>query len=161
MGAPTFGNSTAITIGLASLPSDHTNEIAGRESTCFDLRSHRDAILGGKITVGSTITINRIIEVWLYGSYEDTPLFPDGITGVDANKTMTSKAIKTGCLNFYAALGIDSTTADRPYWLPTRSIASCFGGVCPKWAGLFVMQTSGSNLNSTAGNHTLYWTGVR
>ena len=86
-----YAASSALTITLASLASD-TAILVGRESTAWDNSSNKylDLLLGGKITTGTSPTAARAIEVWAYAQVEDTPTYPDGITGSDSGRTLTS-----------------------------------------------------------------------
>src|SRR5437870_5532261 len=95
-------STTALTLTLASLASD-TNLLAGRASTAIDNTTNVDLdhLLSGAIRTGTTPTVSTTIEVWVY-SYlsiaSGTPAYADGITGTDANKTITSTNVKNSAL---------------------------------------------------------------
>lgn len=154
-----WGSWTDFTLTAASLASD-TNLLAGRASTVATLANVLDVQIAGQITVGTTPTANTQIEVWVYGDVSNTPTYPDGITGTDANKTITSTEIK------YAGLGgirrpqaplaimkVDSTTSNRAYTFGPVSIRSVFGDLPPAKLGIFIVHNTGAALNATAGNH--------
>lgn len=156
-----YAAKSALTISLASLADDNTNGLAGRASTVVDNTTnvYLDAIVSGKIRAGTSPTADRTIEVWAYGAWDDnTPSYVDGITGTDANKTITSTNVKLGALRQIAILYTDSTS-DRDYYIPPTSIANVFGQMPKRW-GVFVLNRTGVALNSTAGNHEISFIGV-
>jgi hypothetical protein len=156
----TYEASAAYTISLASLATSST-WVAGRESTAVSNTTALDLdyLVGGRITVGTTPTTNTVIEVWAYGSVNDTPTYPDVVTGSDANITFTSVGIKHSSFTPLGFLAVDSATTNRVYWLRPSSLAAAFGGVVPKNHGLLVTHNTGVNLNSTGGNHVFSSTG--
>lgn len=158
-----YGTKTAITIGLASLATSSTF-VAGRESNQVDNSSNKfvDAILQGKITVGTTPTANTQIMVYLWGSDTDiTGANIDTLDGADSAETISSVGVGSGFLKLFRALQVDSNTTDRVYYVGADSIAQYFGGTMPKYWGLFVTHNTGVNLNSTGGNHEFNYTGIK
>lgn len=148
-------DTVALTISLASLGSD-TSLVAGRASTAVDNTSNLDLdhLVSGKIRLGTSPTASRVIEVWAYAPFKiasGTPTYPDSITGSDAAKTMTSANVKYAALRLLWQAFTDSTS-DRDYFIPPTSIREAFGNMPAFW-GLFVVHSSGVNLNSTGGNH--------
>jgi hypothetical protein len=98
------------------------------------------------------------VDVYAYAPTKivsGTPTYPDGITGTDANKTMTSAYVAQACLVWLWTAKVDATTG-RVLDMPPRSIANAFGFMPPFW-GLFVTQSSGVALDSTAGNHFFHY----
>lgn len=156
-----YASSAAFTIGLATGPlATDANLLAGRQSTAVSNTSNKylDYLIGGKITTGTSPTASKTIEVWAYGSVEDSPIYPDVITGSDGNVTFTSRDILANGLALIASIPTDNTSS-RTYWIRPVSLLSLFG-VVPKNFGLFVVHNTGVNLHSTSGNHALYYTGV-
>jgi hypothetical protein len=151
-----YAASSALTITLASLASD-TAILVGRESTAWDNSSNKylDLLLGGKITTGTSPTAARAIEVWAYAQVEDTPTYPDGITGSDSGRTLTSRDILFASLRLAASLTV-TANSNVAYWMGPISIASLFGGVLPKKGGVWVAHNTVAALHATAGNHALY-----
>lgn len=150
----------ALTITLASLADDNTNMLAGRASTAVDNTTNLDLdhLVSGKITLGTSPTAARTVEVWAYAYHKiasGTPTYPDSITGTDAAKTMTSMNVKYGALALVAQLLTDATTGRVLYFKPT-SIALLFGSLPPYW-GIFVVQGSGVALDATGGNHEIVY----
>lgn len=155
-----YGLSSAITITLAGLASS-AGLTAGRASTVVDNATDKylDFLVGGKITTGTSPTTAKSILVYVYGSVDDTPTYPDGITGSDAAKTMTSADVRNAGLVLAASVTTDNTS-DRTYWVRPFSVANCFGGSLPKKWGVFVVHDTGVNLNATGSNHELTATPV-
>lgn len=154
---PVFGSKVTMTITLASLASD-TNLLAGRESTAVDQKDVDDAIdamVGGLVTTGTTPTAARQIEVWAYGSYDDTN-FNDAITGADSNRTLVTKSL----LRLLTIIPTNSTSNQAYKWGP-YSIASAFGGIIPVQWGIYIVHNTGVALNATGGNHEVEYFPVK
>lgn len=150
-------SSVALTCGVASLASD-TNLLAGRESSAVDNTSNEDVdhLLSGVITTGTSPAAGSRIEVWAYASRltaAGTPTYPDVLDGTDSAETLTSANVKAAMLRPVATILVDSTS-NRAYDFAPVSIASLFGGVLPKFWGIFVVHNNTVALNSTAGNHS-------
>lgn len=156
-----YGNSAVLTEAMEGLATSSTF-VAGWETTAVDNTSNKylDYILAGKVTVGTTPTISTEIRIYVYGSIDDTPTYPDVLDGTSSAETFTSAGIRDASLKLAAILSVDATTSDRTYWMAPVSIASLFGGVVPKFWGVFVTHNTGVNLNSTASNHILSYTPV-
>lgn len=151
-----YAASSAVTISPASLATSST-WLAGRESTLIDNTSNKylDYLLAGKITVGTTPTINTEIRIYVVAILNDTPTWPDGFTGSDAAKTITSVGVRDGFAKLAAVMAVDATTSNREYPFGPVSVASLFGGVVPKKFLVFVAHNTGVNLNSTGSNHVI------
>lgn len=156
-----YGSSVALTEAMESLATSAT-WVAGWETGAVDNTSNKylDYLLAGKITVGTTPTINTEIRVYVYGSINDTPTYPDVFDGTSSAETVTSVGVRDGALKWAATLSVDATTSDRTYWMAPVSVAALFGGTLPKFWGAFVVHNTGVNLNSTATNHILDYTPV-
>lgn len=158
-----YASSAAYTIGLASLATSATL-VAGREGTAVSNTTnlYLDYLIGGKVTVGTTPTAATVIEIWAYGSVDDTPTYPDVLDGTDSAETFDSPAIKANSMGLLDSLEVDETETDNAYWLRPTSLAKALtgGDFVPKNHGLFVTHNTVAALNSTAGNHVLSHTGV-
>lgn len=155
--SPVYGTPTAMTITLASLATSSTL-VAGRESTAIDQKDSTDAIdvlVGGKVTTGTSPTAARQIEVWLYGSYDDTE-FSGSATGSDAALTPVEKSL----LQLLTMIPT-SNVSDTAYNFGPFSVAQAFGGVIPVQWGVWITHSTGVNLNSTGSNHEVYYTSVK
>lgn len=151
-----YGASAAYTISLASLATSSTF-VAGRESDAVSNTTnlYLDYLVAGRVTVGTTPTISTRIEVYAYGSQNDTPTYPDVFDGTDSAETVTSAEIRAACLRLLAVMIVDATTSDRVYPFAPVSLAACYGGTLPKTHGLFVTHNTAVNLNATGGNHVI------
>jgi hypothetical protein len=149
-----YGTAADVTITLASLASD-ASLLAGRESAAIDNTSTLalDYLVSGKITAGTSPTAARSIEVWAVGSWDGTN-WPDVFDGTDSTETITSADIKSSICRLVAAMATANTT-DRVYHFGPVSIASIFGGIVPPKFAIFVVHSTGVNLNSTAANHQI------
>lgn len=149
------GASAAITITLASLASDG-NMLAGRESNAIDNSSNKylDYLVAGKITSGTTPTVDTAIELWCIGTVDDSFTFPDVFAGADANRTPTSRDMLAACGVLVQTIHV-TTGSNIEYWFRPASVASMFGGVLPKKFSFFVVHNSVAALHATGGNHVL------
>lgn len=155
-----YASPATITITLASLASSSTRA-AGRESTAIDNTTNLyvDALVGGKITTGTSPTVSTFIDIWVYAGRDSTPTYPDVLDGTDSDETMTSENVRNSALRLAHTIVVDNTTA-RTYEVAPFSVASLFGGVMPTHWGLFVAHNTGVALNSTGGNHEFRFTGI-
>lgn len=158
-----YSSNTALTIDLANLASSSTF-VAGRESTEVDNTTNKyvDAIVSGKISVGTTPTANTSIIVYVWGA--DTSLATtalDVLDGTDSAETLTNTGILSN-LRFGAAISVIATTSDIAYLVLPFSVASKFGGVMPKFWGLYVAHNTGVNLRNTGVNtNSLEYVGIK
>ena len=157
-----YSAATTIAISPASTASSST-WVAGRESTEVDntTNNYVDALVQGKITVGTTPTASTLILVYVWGS--DTSAGTtniDVIDGTDSAETLTSVGVRDGFMRLGAAINVDATTSDRVYPIGAFSVADLFGQM-PKYWGLFVTHNTGVNLNATGGNHAFTYTGIK
>ena len=80
-----YAASATITMSLASIATSSTF-VAGAESAIVDNTSNLyvDAIVGGKITVGTTPTANTQIQISVFTPIDSTPTYPDVMDGTDS-----------------------------------------------------------------------------
>lgn len=151
-----YAAAATITITLASLVTD-ASLVAGREATAIDNSSnlYDDAIVGGKVTTGTTPTAGQI-EIWAIGSYDGTS-YAGGATGSDA--TLTPQGSSKAALRLLVVLPTTSTSNQLYTW-GGISLAAAFGGTLPQKWSLFVVHNTAVNLNATGGNHEAKYTGV-
>lgn len=157
-----YSSPTTITISPASLATSST-WLAGRESTEVDNTTNKydDALVQGKITVGTTPTVNTLILVYVWGSDTSAGTTAiDVIDGTDSAETITSAGVRDGFLRLAASLNVDATTSDRAYPFGPFSVADLFGQM-PKYWGVFVAHNTGVNLHATGGNHAMTYTGIK
>lgn len=156
------GTGTAITMDLASLGTSST-WLAGRESNQIDNTTNKyvDALVSGRISVGTTPTINTYIQVFVWGS--DVSLATtaiDVLDGVDSAETLTNNGIRDA-LRVGATILVSATTSDVAYEVIPFSVAALFGGSMPRFWGLFVAHNSGVNLRATTNTDSLKYVGIK
>lgn len=153
---------TTITCSVASLATSSTF-VAGQESNQIDWTAvlKDDAQLEGKVTVGTTPTINTQINIYLWGHHTSLGTSAlDVLDGTDSTETITSVGILVSMLAPPIVLQVDATTSDRTYFLPPTSVAQKFGGIMPLFWGIYVAHNTIANLNSTGSNHEFKYTAV-
>jgi hypothetical protein len=135
---------------LSSLATSATF-VAGRESTEIDNTTNKyvDALVQGKVKVGTTPTANTSISIYVWGA--DTSLATtaiDTLDGADSAETLTNTGVLFSALKLGAVISVIATTSDVTYNVAPFSVAQLFGGVMPKFWGLFVSHNTGVNLNA-------------
>ena len=148
-------SSVDVVINLANEASNAQGVfLSGQASTAIDNTTTQDLdhLLSGVIVAGSVApTVSRSIQIFAYAASSTAagvPTYPDSITGTDAAKTMTSANVQSSALVFIASITIDAT-ASRTYTFAPVSIASRFGGVLPKFWGVFVAHDTAQALGSS------------
>lgn len=158
-----YSSNTAITMDLANLASSSTF-IAGRESSEIDNTSNKymDAIVRGSVSVGTTPTVNTVIAIYVWGantSLGTTAI--DVLDGTDSAETLTNTGVLY-TLRRLASIDVLATTSDIAYPVLPVSVASRFGGVMPKFWGLYVAHNTAVNLRNTAVNTNAFeYVGVK
>lgn len=148
-----YAITATITMDLANLASSSTF-VAGRESSEIDNTTNKyiDALVQGSVSVGTTPTANTTITVYVWGS--DTSLATtaiDVLDGTDSAETLTNTGV-LNALKLGAAIFVPANTSDVAYPVLPFSVAQLFGGVMPKYWGLYVAHNTGVNLRNTAVN---------
>lgn len=148
-----YSSNTAITMDLSALASSATF-VAGRESSQVDNTTNKyvDVLVSGSVSVGTTPTANTSILVYVYGA--DTSLATtaiDVLDGTDSAETLTNVGI-LNALRLGAAINVPAATTDVQYFVLPFSVAALFGGVVPKFWGLYVAQNTGVALRTNAIN---------
>lgn len=153
---PSYPASTAITMNLASLASSGTF-VAGRESNEIDNTTNKymDALVSGSITVGTTPTANTTIAVYVWGSSVSLATTPiDVLDGVDSAETLTNAGILSA-LKWGASITVPAATSSVAYPILPFSVASKFGGVMPKFWGLYVAHSTVAALSASGNTNSL------
>lgn len=152
--SPLYGTLTQLTITLNSLATD-SNLLAGRASTAVNNVTDDDVdiLIGGKFVSHSVApTASKQIEVWAYASYDDGTTYNAGVTGTDANLTVT--AAKKNLFRLVTIVPTDAATSSTYAWGPF-SLGQVFGGAIPSRWGIWVVHNMGQILNA-AGNEIRY-----
>lgn len=157
-----YSANTTITMDLASLPTSATF-VAGRESNQIDNTSNKyiDCLVSGTVSVGTTPTANTTIAVYVYGA--DTSLAVtalDTLDGTDSAETLTNTGI-LNALRLGASIAVPAATSDVQYLVLPFSVATLFGGVMPKFWGLFVSHNTGVNLRATNNTNQFEFVGIQ
>lgn len=154
---------TTITMDLAGLASSSTF-VAGRESTQIDNTTNKyvDARVRGSVSVGTTPTINTLINVYVWGAETSLATAPvDVLDGTDSAETLTNAGILSS-LRLAAQINVAATTSDLAYPILPFGVAALFGGTMPKFWGLFVSHNTGVALRNTAVNtNSFEYVGVK
>ena len=150
----------ALTNAIQSLATSAT-WVAGYESTWVDNATnlYLDYLFSGQVTVGTTPTASTEIRIYVVTHLNSTPTYPDVFDGTTGAETVTSEGIRDGFAKIAATMRCDSTNSDRAYPY-AFSVASLFGGVCPRAFCLFTAHNTGVNLNATGGNQITSYRGV-
>lgn len=138
----TYSANTAITFDLSSLASSSTF-VAGRESTQVDNTTnvYDDALVNVKGITGhasTAPTVGQMIALYAWGA--DTSLGTtaiDVLDGTDSVETLSHVSVLNS-LRFVAAPTVTVATAGLVYYIQPFSIAQLFGGIMPKFWGLYI-----------------------
>jgi hypothetical protein len=154
--------SAALTCSLGALGSSATF-VAGREATSVLNNTtgvkYLDGRLTAKITTGTSPTVDTEIRIYGYAALNDTPVYPDTITGTDSAVTLTNTYILDGGFVLVGATGV-SATSNIGYPIRCFTLLEAFGPHVPTRWGLFVAHNTGVALHATAGLHVLTHTGA-
>lgn len=138
----TYSSDTAITFDISSLATSSTF-VAGRESSQIDNTTNKyvDAIVtcDGITGHASTApTVGQYIGLWLWGSDVSLATTPiDTLDGTDSAETLGHVSVLNS-LKFVAAPTVTVATAGLVYYIQPFSVAQFFGGVMPKFWGLYL-----------------------
>lgn len=146
----TYSANTAITFDISSLTTSATF-VAGRESTQIDNTTTQyidcivnvDGITGHASTAP---TIGQMIQLYVWGA--DTSLATtaiDTLDGTDSAETLGHVSVLNS-LRFAAAPTVTVATAGLLYYIQPFSVASLFGGIMPKFWGLFLAHNHTGSL---------------
>lgn len=157
-----YSANTAITMDLANLASNATF-VQGRESNQIDNTSNKyiDCLVSGTVSVGTTPTPNTTIAIYVYGA--DTSLATtnlDVLDGTDSAASLTNTGI-LNALRLGASIAVPANTSDIRYLVLPFSVATLFGGVMPKYWGLYVAHNTVAALRSTNNTNQFEFVGIK
>lgn len=138
----TYSADTAITFDISSLGTSSTF-VAGRESTQVDNTStlYMDALVRVKGITGhasTAPTVGQMIQLYVWGSDVSLATTPiDVLDGTDSAETLGHVSVLNS-LRFVAAPTVTVATAGLVYYIQPFSVAQRFGGVMPKFWGLYL-----------------------
>lgn len=138
----TYSSNTAITFDISSLGTSSTF-VAGRESSQIDNTSNLyvDAIVNVKGITGhasTAPTVGQMINLWVWGA--DTSLGTtaiDVLDGTDSAETLGHVSVLNS-LKLAGSAMVTVASAGLVYYIQPFSVASLFGGVMPKFWGLYL-----------------------
>lgn len=154
-----YSSNTTIDMDLSSLATSSTF-LAGRESDEIDNTTNEyvDAIVHGKVTVGTSPTADTRIAVYVWGAKESLATTAlDVLDGTDSAETLTNEGVLRSALKLAAIIYVPVTTSNVTYDMAPFSIAELFGNNMPKFWGLFVSHNTGVNLNATNNDLFAYY----
>jgi hypothetical protein len=153
-----YAASAALTMTLDGLASSPTF-VLGQESTAIVNTSdlYIDGRLTARVRTGTTPTVDTEIRLYGYAALDDTPTYPDTITGANGTRTLTSAYILDGALILVGATAV-SATSNITYPIRCLTVAEAFG-VHPKRFGLFGTHNGVNALHAT-GPHVVSYIGA-
>lgn len=152
----TYSANTAITFDISSLGTSSTF-VAGRESSEIDNTSnlYLDAIVnvdGINGHASTAPTVGQEIRLYVWGadtSLGTTPI--DVLDGTDSTETLGHVSVLNS-LRLVGAPAVTVATANLKYYIMPFSVAACFGGIMPKFWGLYLAHNhTGSLAGSQSG----------
>jgi hypothetical protein len=147
--------------GLASLASD-TNLLAGWQTTVVSntVNLCDDYLISGSIKTGTSPSSGTRIEVWAFGDIDFASTYLGGFTGSSASRSITFANLKPLLMVPICTWFLDSGVATGSVMtFANISLKGRFGYI-PGHHGLWIVQSTGAALDSTAGNHVLTSTGI-
>ena len=152
-----YGSNTTITMDLTTLASSATF-VAGRESTQIDNTTNLfvDDLCQGKFIVGTTPTLPCEMRIYIWGA--DTSLATtaiDVLDGTDSVETLTNTTV-LGTLLLAKAVSILVATSTITYNILPFSVGLLFGGMLPKFWGIYATHNMTAALATSAGNTNVF-----
>lgn len=157
-----YSSNTTITMDLDGLASS-ASWVAGRESSEIDNTTNKyiDALVQGKVKVGTTPTANTSINIYVWGantSLATTAI--DVLDGTDSAETLTNTGVLYSALRLAHPISVIATTSDIVYNVAPFSVRQIFGEM-PKFWGLFVAHNCGAALHATDNTNMFSYVGVK
>ena len=140
---------------LSSLATSSTwiNGVESNEIDNATTNKYVDALVQGKVKVGTTPTANTYINVYVWGA--DTSLATtviDALDGTAGAEGLTNTGVLASGLRLGASIGVFVNTSDITYNVAPFSVAALFGGIMPKYWGLYVAHNTVAALNASNNN---------
>jgi hypothetical protein len=110
--------------------------------------------------VGTTPTASTVIAVYVWGS--DVSLATtaiDVLDGTGSAETLTNTGI-LNALKWGASIAVPAATSSVAYEILPFSVASRFGGVMPKFWGLYVSHSTVAALSATGNTNAFEYIGI-
>ena len=154
----TYSANTAIALDLSSLATS-TSLLGGRESAQIDnsATQYLDAIVnvGGILGHASSApVVGQFIGIYVWGSNVSLAGAPiDALDGTESVENLTHGGVLNS-LKLAASPTVTAANANQLYHAQPFGVAQFFGGVLPKFWGLFVSHNHTGNL--AAANNSLF-----
>ena len=151
---PVYVASAAVSVGTAfnALPTSSTR-IAGAQTAEVDNTSnlYDDILLSGSVKLGTSPTVSKQVDVWVFACKDGSSVYPDVITGAGAGtKTLTSENVRNAGGQLLKSMLADAVTG-RLLEFNNLSVAALFGGVLPQKFVVFIAHDTAVNLDASAG----------
>lgn len=149
-----YASPATITADLSALASS-TGWLAGRESNEVDNTTNKyiDALVHGSFTVGTTPATTGSMNVYVWGS--DVSLATtalDVLDGTDSAETFASATAQGATVILASVTPVMVATSDTKYRIKPFAVAPLFGGIMPKFWGLFFSHNMTAALKTDAAN---------
>lgn len=145
-----YAGSADITITLASLADDSKRE-STKISNAANL--YLDALVQLKVKTGSSVSGDKAVYVYAYGTSESTLGYSGDASGTDA--------AYTGVIENTKLIGVISApSASSTYVSDVMSIANAFGGKLPSEWGIIVHNRTGAAMDGTESSFAKKYAGV-
>lgn len=115
-----------------------------------------DALVSGKLTTGTTPTVNTTVTLYAYGE-DGNGQYTGGVSGSDGG---TPGAGEEKQIPIIAVIVVDATSNHTYEWGPI-SLAQVFGGVLPPKWGIGVLNSTAVAFNATGGNFVTSYQGIK
>ena len=145
-----YASSANITITLASLADDSKRQSTKASNTA---NLYLDALVQLKVKTGSSVSGDKAIHVYAYGTAESTMGYSGDASGTDGAYSGTLENTK-----LIGVIGAPSATS--VYVSDVMSIANAFGGKLPSEWGIIVHNKTGAALDGTESNFAKKYIGV-
>jgi hypothetical protein len=155
-----FGASTAFTqTNLDGLASSAT-WVAGWESNAVDNSTnlYEDYLITGSLQAESAGLTAGEIRVGIVAEQDDTT-WPDVFDGTESAETISHTGVRDAIVKIGAVVKTD-TTASQVYDFGPFSVASLFGGICPRKFVVFIAHSMVAALETTGDPNNVWYKGV-
>ncbi len=137
------GSAALVSTALQSLASSG-NLLGAWSSAVVDNTSNLsdDEVITWTIKAGTSPSNGAIAECWLWEILDDTPTYPDTITGSEGTFSWTSLNVKQAGAFKFAGQFVFDATSSRLYSNSCR-LSQVFGLAIPKkWGAIFVQSST-------------------
>lgn len=149
---------------LSDARASSSTFVAGWESAEVNNTSdlYDDVHIEGFVTVGTTPTANTEIRIYVWGSNQSiATLTKDALDGTGSSETFGTVGIRDGIVSLIATMYVDAATSNQRYYFGAVGLAQFFGGIMPSYWGIYGSHNTGVNTNTTVGNHSMVWKGIK